>query len=433
MDNGWIIFITSLEQHIDEYLAILIGCILVYSFVIRKIFIDIFDPLFLSIIYSILAMAVPIYMYFYNLMDNNSLFYSFISTELMYILGLLLFTSKKRKIKKEKKDNVKESVKEEIVWIYSLVYFSVNIFCYMKYGIPLLDFDNHVLARLESGFAAVIVSTILPVYSFLLIERIYRKQICFSNIILSIGLITTLVLSGSKSSLLTIIFSIYYFKLYAYKFNLKIKINFKKIYIYSLLFAIIGAFIPIIAFLNRIGSSDAWSSIIYIFITRVIGYGDIFAYLYGSKISDIILYQTDFWHLVIIPLAKMLRLVSDITISSQAIGFQVLQEIFNTNELLAAPNGRHNVFGLICFGFYGAPIYSFFIGMIISFFCRWCYKNIIGYNFMSFIIYISMYSFITGLSTESVGIMQSIIILLMINGSMIMFVYILNNKRIEEK
>lgn len=426
--DGWVNLLLSLEDNIYIYILVLIlSVISYYFFCIRKIFIDIFDPLFLILLGSIFAMSTLMYMYWENLLDKDIYFINYLTTEIAFMIGLRIFALNKEKIfiniKREKTDPISNKMKIRLYYLYIALFFGLNGYFYLKYGIPLLDFESHVLAGMQSGFVTNLKYIIQPVLLFLWIDRFYKKGITLEVLLVGLGIICVFILSGSKSSFLSVAASLFFYIMYLNKFNIKNKINVKKIYIYILSIAIIFALIPLYI-LAREGDIE---QVLILLITRLVGYGDIFAYFYGSNVGDIIIKNNDFYNLIIEPTAAVFRLVPRDGIH-EAIGFQLLKEVYDTNNLLTGPNGRHNVFGLICFGLYGAPVYSFIIGMIISFYTRWCYKNIIGFNFFTYILYMVSYIPIISMPTDFTRVIQSIILNFLVNGCLMLSIYFFSKK-----
>lgn len=426
--DGWVNLLLSLEENIDIYIYIMLfSMIFYYFFCIRKIFIDIFDPLFLILLGSVFAMSTAIYMYLEDLLDKNIYFMNYITTEIAFIIGLRIFALNKRKIyikeNSEIVDTISNNMKVRLYYLYVVIFFLLNGYFYLRYGIPLLDFESHVLAGIQSGFITNLKYVIQPVLLFLWIDRFYRNGIKIDVLLVGIGIICVFILSGSKSSFLSIATSLFFYMMYLNKFNIKNKINIKKLYIYILSIAFLFALIPLYIL---IGENDI-KQVLILLTTRLIGYGDIFAYFYGSNVGDIIIKNNSFYDLIIEPTAAVFRLVPRDGIHD-VIGFQLLKEIYNTNDLFTGPNGRHNVFGLICFGLYGAPIYSFIIGMIISFYTRWCYKNIIGFNFFTYILYVVNYIPIISMPVELTRVFQAIILSCIINGFFMLSIYLISEK-----
>ena len=427
--DGWVNLLLNVEENINIYVYILVFSILFYYFFcIRKIFIDIFDPLFLILLGSVFAMSTAIYMYWGNLLDKNIYFINYLTTEIAFIIGLRIFALNKQKIyldiKKEIMDTISDKMKSRLYYLYVMIFFALNGYFYLKYGIPLLDFESHVLAGMQSGFITNIKYIVQPVLLFLWIDRFYRKGMRLDVVLVGLGIICVFILSGSKSSFLSIATGLFFYLMYLNKFNIKNKINIKKLYIYILGIAFLFALIPLYILVEE----NDIEQVLILLATRLVGYGDIFAYFYGSDVGEIIIKNNNFYDLIIEPTAAVFRLVSRDGIHD-VIGFQLLKEIYNTNDLFTGPNGRHNVLGLICFGLYGAPVYSFIIGIIISFYTRWCYKNITGFNFFTYILYIVSYISIISMPTELTRVFQSIILNCVVNGFFMLTVYFMSKSK----
>jgi len=404
MGNGWFNLIYYIDLYADQYLMILILTFFIYYFFcIKKLFIDIFDPLFIAILSSMFAITVPVFMEYIDLFENESFFWSCIVSEIAYICGLLVFSKYTRlKIffRVNSADIINSKMKSVLYFTYVSLYFLLNLISFVQYGIPLFDFDSHVEAALQNGSYTKFLDAISLPLIFLCIDRIANKKY-FDSIFVGIGIVVIMMLSGSKGALLLIGMSIFFYRIYLLKFNISLKFNFKKIYGVVFFIALIGAFIPIL----YASIDQSFMAAGMKLLVRIIGYGDVFAYFYGSNIADFIIEKNNFFTLILEPLGAVFRLIPYDGINGD-IGFQICKEIYNTNELLAGPNGRHNVFGLVCFGLYGAPIYSFLLGLGTSFVCRYVYARYKNFNTFTFLIYTTViYYGITAASTElSLGI-----------------------------
>lgn len=422
MENGWIDFLGYLYFNSFSFVIIFMIVFIVYYLTcIRKIYIDIFDPLSYAIMASIFSITVPIYMYYEDIILDDSIFIVNILSEIFYILGLIVF-SKYKNIDKYlviNKNNVKNIIdKKYVYYLYVVIFFGIKIFFYIRYGIPLIDFDNQVDALLANGIIAKITVAITPVLIFLCLDRICNEKY-IDTIPVAIGIIINLLLSGSKGSILIIVFSLFFYKLYLKKFDIKNDINFKRIYIVFFTLAVVAVFIPIG---YRVSEGVDIDILMEMFLVRLVGYGDIYPYLYNSNILNNILYNNDFYNLFIKHYAAIFRLV-EYDNSMGTIGYQIVTNIYGTMAATAAPISRHHIFGLVCFGMYLAPIYSFILGLITSFICRYIYIKLIGINIYIYILYTIIYSGIISCANELTYGMDIIIFGILFNSIILIICY----------
>lgn len=423
MENGFLELINLLDLYIFEYLIVLIVIAAIYYiFCIKKMYGGIFDPLLYSIILSIFSISVVVFMYLENSIEKEYLFYSAIITEVFYLIGIIFFSKPLKKninlILNEKKDN-DEYVKNILFYLYTILFFSVKIIFFIFYGIPLFDFNNHVDALLANGFIAKLTTATSPILYFLVIDRLINKKTKDVYIII-IGIIIILGLSGSKGALLSFVSTIYFYYLYCLKFNLNI-INLKKIYISCFFIAIVGGVVPFV--FGSISSENvSFETIIGRFALRLVANGDIFAYFYNSNISDFIMDNNNFWNMFISYYGATFRLLSYDEING-SIGYQIVKEIYNTAEATAAPNTRHNIWGLVAFGVYFAPIFSLTIGLLTSFVTRYLYIRLSGLNIYTFLLYIIIYSGVTTFAGDFLFGLDYIIYGIMFNSIIMLIVY----------
>lgn len=345
--------------------------IILHFIIFRKKVSSILDPYFLMVISSVFCLSVVLLLFFTN---NISffLFSSYALTQTSFFYGFSFF-----KVISSNQVNPADNTKSYLsrvvcYYFFSFIYLTCQIIIFQTKGIPL--FMESRLETFANGSGEGIlsriadVSSIFSLYAFFGIIRFERIRISDFFIFLVFFLIfITFFLSGSKSSFL-IIFTVFWcyilfskqkgFVDYEQYYDI-VRRNFKKI-----LAVIILVVISIIVFQSSNETNDNTSNPFLLLSLRFIHSGDIFWYSYPSNIYLQITNQNWFSALFTDTLG-LLRITSWKDLP-EAIGI-TLKNIHHPSEIVQGPNARHNIFGLIYFGYLGSIIFSFLIGLTISF------------------------------------------------------------------
>ncbi|HLX55072.1 MAG TPA: hypothetical protein VKR58_14095 [Aquella sp.] len=141
---------------------------------------------------------------------------------------------------------------------------------------------------------------------------------------------------------------------------------------------------------SKLAEND--SNSLGVFLFRLVSSGDIYYFSYpGHNIEQIkgtspflALFGDIFSTLRIIPREKQPTIL----------GVQLYRTFFDS-DITAGPNARHNVFGYVYFGFSGSIIFSYLIGLILSFVRNKLFftlkKNIVG-QLIFMLLYINLVS-----------------------------------------
>lgn len=157
-------------------------------------------------------------------------------------------------------------------------------------------------------------------------------------------------------------------------------------------------------------------------LTRLISAGDIYYFFYVYDIAS------DFHHTALDyiphffnPLLGMFR----ISEYEFPLGVYVLHYAINTPMdafAIFGPNGQYPIEGLVYFGKYGAPIYSFFVGYLISYVrIRLLQKIRLHPNYLFLMIYTILCSLIVTMATD-VQLFVQILFDLLVFGIVILFI-----------
>lgn len=359
-------------NNIGLFISLLFFSVFIHYIIFRSLVKSILDPYFLAVISSVFCSTVVYLLYF----TSNISFYLFMSynlTQFSFILGIFTF---KQKISNNKKENFKteKSKNNSLVafYFFSSVYIISQCFIYKLKGIPL--FMESRLETFSSGGGAGVlgrisdVSSIFSLYAFFLVIKIDKFRITeIPKYIILLLIFITFFLSGSKSSFL-IVFSVFWCYIiftqikggdYLVYFQL-MKKNIKWIILFSV---VISTFIIYVQS-NPDNAGDNPLNPFFALCLRFVHSGDIFWYAYPNNVYLKI--PSNQWIAALLHDTFGLLRIQDWSNLPEAIGI-TLKEIHHPSDVLQGPNARHNVFGLIYYGFFGSIFFSYCLGVFLSF------------------------------------------------------------------
>ncbi len=191
-----------------------------------------------------------------------------------------------------------------------------------------------------------------------------------------IGIMNT----GAKSSFIIVVNVLFLYSIYNDKVSAKIKR-------YMTLFLFFTIFMAcLIAYIN-VGTIEG---MFYLLIYRMIGNGDVFAYYLGDNFSGSLKLSDSLIEALLSSSMAFLRIIS--YDSFTPIGQQLSQLINPYSFMTFAPNQRHNLIGYVYLGSVGAILFSFILGVFMSYIRNImiykCRRNIILFMFGG-VVYIS--------------------------------------------
>lgn len=356
---------------------------LAYYNVYKNLCFSVFDPFFLSIVFSAISGSVVYLMFFGDKISLNILF-SYTLTQLAFLVGLFAFPSIKSSLIRKvnypdhsayvESDGGIESSRLKVIFFYTscFLYLGVQIIVYLIKGIPL--FMNSRLETFVGGSGFGILSRFLDVlviialYSFFVVIRFNKIRASeFYRYVVMLFILITFFLSGSKSSFLIIFyvgwsyiaFSLLKFgrlsKLSGIYNSIKQRTNSIIIFCVAVVLAII--------YLQTIDDSSN-NNPFFLFLLRFVHSGDVYWYAYPNAVYLNIPGSSGFSALFV-DFLGFSRIVNWDALP-EAIGV-TLKNIHHPSPILSGPNARHNVFGLIYFGFIGSILFSFVCGIFLSF------------------------------------------------------------------
>ncbi len=379
-------FYNQLLNNPFDFVLIQLLSVTIYYFLFKRYIFSLFDPLFLSFIFSSFGTSVVCFL---RLTGEINTFYfnSYLFTQVAFIVGFLIIQpiSKENSFQSSFR-NIKDDLKIiKILYTVSIFLFiASHIISYYKLGVPIFNKYGRLATYTSGGGFGIlsrIISVTRPIILVYTLHKYTNSKLNLINKLVLVIFLVTALLSGSKSAILQIIFIAVLFQYFQWKSNVNLT-KLDKLRKTFAVFALIGA-ISIIS-VSTINQSNGNSSIT-ILIYRFINAGDIYMYAYTSDVLDsipnasgFIAIFSDFFGITrIIPYDQL----------PDALGMQIWQTYNNNFNFIMGPNPRHNVFGLHYFGFYGSIMYSFSIGLLSSFFRNSLYR-ILPMGLISCTIYI---------------------------------------------
>lgn len=351
-------FIALLWENIFTYISVLVFVLLSFLLLWRKYTHTWFDPLRFQMLISAFAVTVPIFLYLTNSIGTDSFSY-IILAEVAFWLGFLFFA--KKKISFSVKTLKNENFIGFLLFIVSLfTYVAFTLITYIQLGIPLFA-ESRLSTYTGSGLGFMLrmnsfFSIYILVYAFYYFNakntRLRLKIVFILSILI---IIITGILSGSRSSFLSILFA-YWGYMYLFKKDVT---EIKRYYKYISLFLISS----IITFGLQANSTN----ILYVFqlfFERVIANGDTFWMSLPDDMWKTVEIKNTFDHFFL-GLLGPIRIIDE-SQTSPPVGFQLLWNINPTlHGHMSGPLSRASLLGLIYFG-WGGVLFSFSIGLIIS-------------------------------------------------------------------
>ncbi|OKS86941.1 hypothetical protein RG47T_2399 [Mucilaginibacter polytrichastri] len=253
-------------------------------------------------------------------------------------------------------------------FVCSLLYIIIQLISYKVIGVPLLLGTHIDLYNNAGGWGVLgrIIDVFKPLSIFLLIYFLFEKStsslLYVYKYFFLVILIVFFALSGSRSEFMLLGFILFCYIMLNGSELKKYFTGIRKYEVILLGFGMCFVFFTIV-FQKNSGDADAGSSI-GIFLFRLVASGDVYYFAYPNNNIEHInhsqpflaLFGDIFYTLRIIPRNNQ----------PVVIGFQLFN-MFGVSDTIAGPNARHNVFGYIYYGFWGSIVFSYLVGLFLSF------------------------------------------------------------------
>lgn len=365
--NNWQIFICSL-----------LICLLIYYLTYKRVFLSLLDPLNFSLLNSVLGATVVFFLFFIGQI-NSYYFLSYCFTQIAFTLGFFVFkpiniNEIKHRFRHEIK--LKDELKFlQIVFVVSsLIHLGCQFSVYLTRGIPLFMDAYLETYNVGGGFGILsrIITTSTVVSWYLLIHFLMNEKGKKMKVYLWTYMIISLLffsVNGSKGTFLNIGLTLFLYTLINSRYSLNLQNLRSKIEKMSIkLFAVVCVMIIVIL---SIKSSEGLNPFVALGI-RLIHSGDAYFYGYPNDVLTKIELGNGFYALFS-DFLGMTRLISWDQLP-QPIGMTLLRYNHPGIDVVAGANARHNIFGLFYFGYLGSIIFSFSIGLLLSFSRNFLYR-----------------------------------------------------------
>jgi oligosaccharide repeat unit polymerase len=369
-------FYAIVLNNVNLFITIIIGSFILHYLVFRHQITSILDPYFLAVISSVFCTADVVLLYY---TDNIShyVFSSYVLTQGAFFLGLYTISFNKilLKLKNGKQPHRNYSHGKTIIafYFFSFIYLISQILIYVLKGIPLF-MQSRLETFADGGGSGVLgrITDVTAIFSlYLFFAVIDLKKFTSSEIpkyLVLCLIFVTFLLSGSKGSFL-VVFSVFWcYIIFAFIKNGDYMI-FLRILKTKMKFVVIAsiAIVSLIIFIqsqSQIENPEERLNPIFALILRFVHSGDVYWYAYPNNVYLKIDGNRGFAALFN-DMLGFLRIYSW-TELPEAIGI-TFKNIHHPSDIPQGPNARHNVFGLIYYGFFLSIIFSFILGLILGF------------------------------------------------------------------
>lgn len=384
-------FMLFVAMHWDSYLLWLVLSIAVLIPITRRCSLGWFDPMRYVAIFAMLANAVPPFLYQYSLCSAEMLTYFFLSEGLFW-LGISTWAKARAKL-----SPVGLAYEHEVgynIYVFAMVfYFAITFLSYALYGIPLfLDKSRLSVYSGSGGFGLFIringlFAIYILVYGFYLLHK--GKQ-HFMSLLGLLGVTLVLLLNGSKSGLLNVMYAYWGFSVY-YLYKVP---QSKRVFLYLLGGGLMAVGIILIQTLKDEGN---FLTALIGLLTRLTGSGDAFYIAMPYNNYDVVEIQDPMRYLFSGPLAAFRVISADELVSiGNQLGWYIYPNSLGEN---LGPNARMPILSFILYG-WGGLLLSYLSGLLVSFVqyrtARYFSSGIIGVAFFTY-VYICFSSAVTDL------------------------------------
>jgi hypothetical protein len=376
------------------YLTVYLILVIFYLTIYRKTYWGIFDPMILTVV-SMAGGAFCVFFLYNNGNLSPNYQWSFITTEIALFTGLAIasylpainfetfFSNKHNKIEES---GITEF--DIFTWIIGCIYIVCEIISFLTIGIVLFEEDvNHLSAFANHGILMAFITSfrmlcpLVLFYKWLILKRKFSPFDILCFLFAAFGILTT----GAKSAILQFVFQyfIIQFPLIYQKKIKPIKLSFPLILTLALF--------PVVVVLITSGA-DA-SGALFAVVIRLLASGDVFLLGYNDAVMGSITEKSFLKYALYPGWGTVLKNLGFNITPPEAIGADILN--FHYGRTDGGPNSRYNYVALYFLGFWGAILYSGFIGTFIGL-IRNSFKildyskvNYYGYLFLTLTVYLS--------------------------------------------
>jgi oligosaccharide repeat unit polymerase len=357
------------------YSVTLVITLAVYLILFRKQINSFFDPLFFAVVFAAFAASDVVFLWWLDVIEPRY-FIQFFATEAAFFIGLTMFRPAK-----PPRSPIKNAGKRSyfVVWhggekqllivlyvLSGITFVVTQAITYAIRGIPILYRSRLEYYSVGGGIGALdrilnitwFTSCYLLMYCLAAKVRVPRVFHAF----IGVALVTSALLSGSKSTFTAMLFAAFYFRFLRRGESDQSSFHRSLAKAQKMMFvSTIAASMLVIGVQAATGDPAV---LIESLAVRFASFGDVNFMAYPSHVVDSVPKSSPFLAVFGDMLAPF-RLVSyDKT--PEPLGFLLHRIVYGFDDF-TGPNARHNVFGLVYFGFVGSILFSLILGMIVGF------------------------------------------------------------------
>lgn len=355
------LFYDNLLLYFFVAVPIIYSCI----YYVNKICNSWFNPIAFNLLQACIGISVAAFLFFTKQATKETATYIFLSSLIFYFILWKYFPREPHSLHKQ-------IINEELIaHLFFIIFFYGNIaltlYSYSVFGIPIFNEDSRLSTYTGSGGFGVILrlTGFLRTYSLFYIFFLFSsKRISKMGLALYLSpLIIFGILSGSRSSFMSIIFSWWGFN----RFFLNKEISALKYKKLIMIFVIIS----ISTF--AIGLASDFKSGFFSFMDRIIACGDLYWYALPDDNWERLEIKTPFYDLLVNFFGPF-RLMSEAN-ADMPIGYQLTRIVYDGFDKMSGPVELFPVSSLSYFGYYGGLLFTVFQAIIACKVFRLFYKT----------------------------------------------------------
>jgi hypothetical protein len=365
-------FYILLLLNLPIFIALLSVNGLVLYFCFRKRISSIFDPFFyLIIVTETFCLTDVMFMGLFELIEPRHLSH-YLWSEAALFLGIWLVRPRPAPVPmvQTASDN---GLLRVLFGLSLFLYIALNLYVYATRGIPLfLENRMEVYQNGEGlGFVSRILDVLLIVVFYYLLEIHRRQGWNWREWGCLLLLAVMQILSGAKSSILTLVFVAALYIFMSGKGgagNVHLMGLLKRIFLMA-----VGAFLLIAQVqISDVTIGDRNLSLLDQAALRFVNNGDAFIYAYPSNTVDTLDDKGPI-KAVLKEYLAFLRISAPEDLQMH-VGLQ-MSKLYNGDDVLTQTNAKHNLFGYVNFGAVGGVLFSFMVGLTIGIVREVIYKT----------------------------------------------------------
>jgi len=357
-------FFAALLDHIPEFLALLALVAGSLYLLLRRHISSLLDPLFfLLVLNEAFCITDVLFMYLYGLIEARY-FTHYMLSEAALFLGLLCFRPRfSRPTPGPLSAEPPAALKTFFVGAFSLLV-GLNLLVYTQRGIPLFLDSRLVVYRAGGGWGLVdrLFDILIPGILYYLLEVLRRRRWRLGEWASLVTLIAIQILSGAKSSVVTLLYLIGSYGLHS---GVAGSLGARTGRMLKRLTLAAAASLLLVTFVQtkdvEIGGRQVTA--IDQVAARAVSAGDAMIYAYPDRTID----QLDGSRPVYAVLKEFLaffRIVAPDDLPKH-LGVQITDRFIGLDSNFQT-NAKHNLFGYLYFGYWGGILFSFLLGISIG-------------------------------------------------------------------